>query len=525
MSTILSDLEQRESGLRSTRDTCEDLARAVNEQFPLILTVTGSPVTHLTDVLSRISSGHTFAVNEKTALESAVGASIAGQRCCVIMKHNGLGCVVDTLANAGLHTTGNALVVIVGDDPDAASSTSAVDSRLLAEAAGIPMLEPTLHSDCGRIIEAAIDASERHNTPILVRVTPALHALCSSSAGHRAFRVDHPGATSDPCTSHDRSHVAFGLTKLGRVQWQRMTTLPGVAESTNPIASSEECYSGEHGSGIVTFGAAAQHCDVTDACRIFVRRAWPLPEDVIRFAEQHTDVLVIEESAPHFERLLRTAVRKPSRIRGRMTGHLPPDGALNHELVKSAVLGVAHTETTAPQVKSLVSPESGDYRTLFTALGELRRQGVFVAADVGSSVRVCYPPYDGADVSLTLGSAGAVAAGAARAGRIAIGVLGDFALLHSGIESVIDAAIHHLPVLLVVLVNGIQAKTGGQPVPGIDLEQLLRGCGLTHIDQWNLDDLNAAQTRSRLNSLLTLHEPAAALIVSQPEPETTQERS
>ena len=100
---------------------------------------------------------------------------------------------------------------------------------------------------------------------------------------------------------------------------------------------------------------------------------------------------------------------------------------------------------------------------------------MFVAADVGSAVKLGYPPYDGADVALSLGSAIGVASGAARAGTPSIAIMGDFGLLHSGLEALVDAARHHVPVVVVVLLNGVQAQTGGQPAGTVEETGALGG--------------------------------------------------
>ena len=75
------------------------------------------------------------------------------------------------------------------------------------------------------------------------------------------------------------------------------------------------------------------------------------------------------------------------------------------------------------------------------------------------------PPYEGADVALCLGSPISLAGGAARTGQPAIAVIGDYGLLHSGLEALLDVARWDLPVLVVVLANGVSAQTGGQTSP------------------------------------------------------------
>jgi indolepyruvate ferredoxin oxidoreductase alpha subunit len=106
----------------------------------------------------------------------------------------------------------------------------------------------------------------------------------------------------------------------------------------------------------------------------------------------------------------------------------------------------------------------------------------------------------------------AVAAGAARTGRRAVGVIGDFGMLHSGLQSVLEVASDGLPVLTVVLANSEQAQTGGQPVPQADLPALLAACGIGRIDSWSLDDLDAGATFERLGALLSGPLPVVAIV-------------
>lgn len=115
-------------------------------------------------------------------------------------------------------------------------------------------------------------------------------------------------------------------------------------------------------------------------------------------------------------------------------------------------------------------------------------------------------------MALTLGSAVAVAAGAARTGRRAVGVIGDFGMLHSGLQSMIEVAKGDLPVLTIVLANSEQAQTGGQPMPQANLPTLLAACGIERIDSWDLDDLDVSATFERLSALLGEPLPAVAIV-------------
>jgi indolepyruvate ferredoxin oxidoreductase alpha subunit len=497
------------SRVATRRDTCRDLAIAIAETFPVISGVTGKPVTHLLDQLHDVP-GFAWAFNEKVALESAVGTSFAGARSCVIMKHNGLGFALDTLANAGVHTIGAALVIVTGDDPDAENSTCVLDTRELAAAARVPILEPAFPGDCAATVRMAVTLSERSRTPVLVRVTPRLHQACDRDVAPARLRAESPRTSQQQ--THDRTAVAHRLTKLGRVQWQRLVTLPAFAEISTELSAETRCTCDGTATAVVAVGAVAE-CLPDDAlCSMALRVCWPVPEAVVGFALAHSRVVVAEESSPQVERFLVEHTQGRVEIIGRCSGHLPPEGSLSTESL-ARVLASSEPgtwQTAQPKTSDPATP--GRYGVLFDAVARLRRAGAFVAADVGSSVRLCYPPYEGAEVALCLGSAAAVAAGAARTGRRAVGVIGDYALLHSGLQSVLEIVNGRLPVLTVVLANGLQAQTGGQPVPETDLLALLTACGIERMDSWALDDLDVRATFERLCALLRGTLPAVAIV-------------
>ena len=164
------------------------------------------------------------------------------------------------------------------------------------------------------------------------------------------------------------------------------------------------------------------------------------------------------------------------------------------------------------QVKPAKDATYPPFHQAFAAIAELRRAGVFVATDVGSSVNLCYPAYEASDAVVCLGSAVSVAGGAARGDAPAVAVLGDYALLHTGLQSLLDVAMRRLPVVVVVLINGVQDKTGRQPLaPGVNrpdtayvlVERLVRALGLDMpVDEIECAATTPAQAVRQLNSRL-----------------------
>jgi indolepyruvate ferredoxin oxidoreductase alpha subunit len=462
-------------------------------------------------------SGFEWAVNEKCAMESGIGLSAVGRRSCLVMKHNGLNIALDPLCNAALHTTGAAVLLVVGDDPDAGSSTSVHDSRMLAEVARIPVIEPALDGDADEAVRLGVEISERFATPVILRVTAHLHEDCPS-ATNTVVQVGQSRPRARLGTSAGRDTVAHELTKLGRVQRHRLVTMPGVQAAMESARCVSVRCAAACTDAVITVGSVTRLVPTTEGrCRMTVRAGWPVPAAVVDFAQRHHTVLLVEEPAPVVERYLhaRLGVGVDVTLVGRLTGHLPPEGALSAELVAHAAAGPYLDRWQVPDRKHAVPPLAR-YDTLFRAIAGIRQDGVFVAADVGSSVRLCYPPYSACDVALCLGSAVSVASGAARAGRRAVAVTGDFALFHSGLEPLLETARRRLPVLITVLANGVQAQTGGQPVPELDLAAVATACGIGRVDGWRLDDLDGDATDQRLRGLLRGPLPALALVSCRP---------
>ena len=102
--------------------------------------VPGYPITDLAAALEAEIS-----VNEKVALEIALGASATGSRSLVVVKQVGMNILADPLVISATHTIGSGLVVIAGDDLGPRGSQAEMDSRFygpLAEIAGARSQQP-----------------------------------------------------------------------------------------------------------------------------------------------------------------------------------------------------------------------------------------------------------------------------------------------------------------------------------------------------------------------------------------------
>jgi len=118
----------------------------------------------------------------------------------------------------------------------------------------------------------------------------------------------------------------------------------------------------------------------------------------------------------------------------------------------------------APQKRPESMVDRGYYRTFCHGcpfkemMNILKERNMAVICDAGCSVLSMTPPYEIGKASYGMGASIAVAA---RSTKIAL--IGDYALLHSGLNALIDVYEKRLPLFCIVMKNNRLAMTGKQP--------------------------------------------------------------
>jgi len=353
------------------------IAQAFRHCADRFYAVPGYPVTYLTAQI-----GGETAINEKVALEYALGDALQGRRAVVILKNVGLNACADPLVNATTQGVGAGVVILAGDDVDVTASQNAQDSRYYGEIAQVPVLEPD-PATCQQSVEEAFRASERFSRIALYRVTPAI--LNAEVQEDLPLRNPLPAVPAQRDLTM-RGRVASADRQLaGMFAWSRSSSL-------NRLRG-----------GTVGAGAADANSHVVTV--------YPPPADLERYAE--------------FHELGRPFLREHR-------GVLPP------------------ATTNIPQTYG----SRGHYRTFcrncpFTAVMQiLAEQKRRVVCDIGCSLLAMNPPYAIGIASYGLGSSIAVAAKST-----GIALCGDYALLHSGINALMDVREKGIPLLCIVLKN------------------------------------------------------------------------
>ena len=132
----------------------------------------GTPSTEILEICGTYQEiDAQWAVNEKTAMETVIGAAYGGARSLCAQKHVGLNVAADPFFTVSYTGINSALVIITADDPGMHSSQNEQDNRYYAKMSKMPMLEPGNSQEAKDMVIAAVELSERFDTPILLRTT------------------------------------------------------------------------------------------------------------------------------------------------------------------------------------------------------------------------------------------------------------------------------------------------------------------------------------------------------------------
>ena len=471
--------------MTTTTPCINAVASAIREcEIRRITCVPGYPITELAEhLMSETGAGAgagagmnvEWCINEKVAMEIALGVSASGSRSMVIVKHVGMNILADPLITASTHTTGAGVVVIAGDDPHAAASQNEQDSRYWGLLAEVPVLDPNPGNLYDTIFEA-YRISEAVCTPVIIRITdPLLQSGCVCRA------MGDPARNPPEPHLFDRSiweYSTRGMYQLfHRDTYPLMKNLSETshlnvcAEGTNRSRDESSCIiSSGYVSGTVE-SILRQTEHITHLSLSFVS---PLPLMLIRDFIGNRRVLVIEETAPVIERQLQLQSHK---ILGRQSGHLPYGGigevdilSAIENIVKDRIARDTTPETLESRGFTRSICDDCPFVPVYEAIRSVKNEtGALIAGDMGCSIRTA--PTGVVDLAYSLGGAIGIATGLP--GK-SIAVIGDYGLMHSGLQALIDAESKGRDVLVIVLQNMVSAMTGGQEV--LDPGRILRAC-------------------------------------------------
>lgn len=407
-----------------------------------------------------------WSVNEKVAMEIGVGASLAGVRALVAMKHVGLNVAMDPLMTFTYIGAIGGMVIVNADDPSMHSSQNEQDNRSLAKFAKCLLLEPADSQEAYDMVVAGFELSEKYQVPVIVRTTTrTAHTSTIVDIGS-GERGDVPGIPYVKNAQRNVAVPAHGRLMRFAVE-KRSAALRELTEST-PFNRAE---SGTGDLGFVASGAAYQYVkEVFPEAPVFkVGLSCPPPLEKIRaFAAGVKRLVVVEESDPVLAEQIRAAgipVVEPKTELRMMELNPTRLAALRAELLGTPAPEAAKPETGIP-VRPPVLCSGCSHRGPFHILSKLKAT---VCGDIGCYTLGSAPPLAAMDTCICMGAAIGAAIGMRKAGlpnkRIAA-VMGDSTFFHSGMTGLLDVAYNKIPITVMVFDNRITAMTGHQENPG-----------------------------------------------------------
>ncbi|MEA5037727.1 hypothetical protein SDC9_32421 [bioreactor metagenome] len=195
-------------------------ASAVLHAADICYAVPGYPVT---DLAEKCRAEYTL--NEKIALEYALGMSLSGKRSAVIVKNAGMNTLSDPLVSATYQGLKAGVVIVAGDDTLVRGSQTRQDSRKYGDVASVMVIEPKADELC-LAVEAAMQRSETYSRVMIIRVTPEVLDADVVGVPLPERRNGSGIIFPDDLTMKGRCEFAENITAVMKNELMRENTVP-----------------------------------------------------------------------------------------------------------------------------------------------------------------------------------------------------------------------------------------------------------------------------------------------------------
>lgn len=496
----------------------EAIARGAYEYG--VRAATGYPGTPSTEILENIVQYKDiyaeWAPNEKVAVEVAEGTSFAGARTLVTMKHVGVNVAADPLFTLAYTGVNGGFVLVSADDPGMHSSQDEQDNRQYAKFMKMALFEPSDSQEAKDFLGYALDISEQFDIPVMLRITTRIsHSKGVVTLGERQAYPAKPYEKNVP------KHVVMpaNARKL-RVSLEERLKKLAAAAAKHPANRVEEAPGVKV--GVITSGISYMYAKEALGDSVSYLKlgfSFPLPQELIAgFVAKYDTVYVIEEGEPFLEEQIKARGLK---VIGKEI--LPNIGEMSTEVIRKAIL---HTELPRPvsppeiplrpPVLCPACPHRGVYYTL-------SKLGAIVTGDIGCYTLGVMPPLNGLETCICMGASIGNALGLSKIlpERKVVATIGDSTFLHSGVTGLMDVVYNKGIMTTVILDNSITGMTGHQhnpatgytirmePTRKVDLEALVRACGVAHVTVVDAYDLAAVE--KALRAAMGCGEPAVVI--------------
>lgn len=438
--------------------------------------------------------------NEKVATEVAIGASISGVRSMAIMKHVGLNVAADPLFTASYMGVNGGLLLAVADDPGLYSSQNEQDTRMVARAAQVPVLEPSTSQEAKDFVKVAMELSEAYDRPFILRTTTRLaHSQGLVELYEREEIEDKP---------YERDFTKYVM--MPGCAKGRHVVIEGknkeLAEAANTFAINK-VEMNDTKIGIITSGIPYLYVKeaLPEASVLKLGMVNPLPKKLIaEFAAKVEKLYIIEELDPVIEEQV-----KAMGIECTGKEILTVQGEYSANMILEAITGVK-LEVKAPVAVPARPPilcPGCPHRSVFYVLKKL---GIHAAGDIGCYTLGAVAPLSVIDTTICMGASISSLHGMEKAKgkdyiKNWVACIGDSTFMHTGVNSLINMVYNKSTGTVIIMDNSTTGMTGhqenaatgitlqGEETTAINIPAFCKSIGITNVQVVNALDIVAVE--------------------------------
>ncbi len=425
----------------------------------------------------------------------AIGASISGVRAIVSMKHVGVNVASDPLYTISYAGVNGGLVLVAADDPGLYSSQNEQDSRAVARAAIVPVLEPSDSEEAKEFTKYAFELSEKYDTPVMVRTTT---------------RLSHSQGTVELCDRQEIEDKPYTRNPA------KFVMMPGNAKQRHLYVEERMKKMAEDGCdfpvnrveyrdtsiGFITSGIPYQY--VREACPdasvLKLGLVHPLPRKLIEeFASKVDKLYIFEELEPVIEEQVKSWGIKA------IGKEIFTIGEYSANMLRKALKPEEFSVETPAQVPArppILCPGC-PHRSVFSVLNKLK---IHAAGDIGCYTLGAVAPLNVIDTTVCMGASISTLHGMEKAKgkdyiKNWVAVIGDSTFMHTGVNSLMNMVYNQGTGTVMILDNSTTGMTGhqdhaatgktlkGEIVPAISIYYLCKSMGIEHVVEVNAFDL------------------------------------
>ena len=462
----------------------------------------GTPSTEISECLVQYKDELycEWSTNEKVATEVAIGASVAGVRAMSCMKHVGFNVAADPTYTVSYMGVNGGLMIVVADDPGLYSSQNEQDTRMVARAAQLPVLEPSDSAEAKDFVKIAFELSEKYDRPFVLRTTTRL----AHSQGIVELH-DREEIEDKPYVKDIRKTVMMpGNAKLRHVEIEKRNLELAEAANTLPINKIEM---NDTKIGVITSGIPYQYVKeaLPNASVLKLGMVNPLPRKLIEeFASKVEKLYIVEELDPVIEEQV-----KSYGIQAIGKEIFTVQGEYSANMIRTAILG-EELEIAAPAAAPGRPPilcPGCPHRSVFYVLNKLK---LHAAGDIGCYTLGAVAPLSVVDTTICMGASISSLHGMEKAKgkeyiKNWVAVIGDSTFLHTGVNSLMNMMYNHATGTVLILDNSTTGMTGhqdhaatgktlqGDPTYAINIPELCRAIGVKNVVELNAFDIDTLE--------------------------------